>query len=492
MKRILTVFIACFAVLSLHAQHHLAFQKLYSTTGPSNQGNSIIAQPNGDFIVSCIRSVPMSGGQYIANILLLRINGTGDTLWTKEIGTATERELVYNMIQLPNNNLVITGSINIPPVGMSDALIVYADINGDVIWQKQIGGSNGDFATDAAFDGQNLIICGATESYGAGAEDVWLIKMNLSGDTLWTKTFGGMQTDDAWSIIVAHNQYIFTGGTYSYANGQYDDAWLVKTDTSGNEIFRKTYGVQDRVDWAWSVIPTETNGVIDGYAFTGIKDTEENAPGNGNGALHFVKTDTAGNVVWDKSIQGSPTPWRREGFDLIQTTDGGYVICGYKLEPSVQSQQLYVVRTDAGGNVIWDTAYGTSDSSYYTNSMVATNNGGWVITGSVFHPNPSQQIRYIFVARFDPGGAAVHSIEYADEVALYPNPVTGDRLFIKGMENSKIQSVRITSIDGRIIKEYNQGNLSTIDLSGISTTGMLLVDIITDEGVTRKKVLKTK
>lgn len=486
MKNVIIAIICLFFVAQDSNAQSVRFQKLYSTTGPSNQGRSIIEQSNGDFIVSGIRSVPMSGGQFVANIYLMRIDNTGDTVWTKEIGTPTDREQAYDMIQLPNGNLLMVGSTNIPPSGASNAILVYTDISGNIIWQKEYGGSDNDYATSAVFDGQNLVVCGITSSYGAGSNDAWLLKLNLSGDTLWTKTYGGAMVDDAWSVIYDNDQYLFTGGTYSYADGQFDDAWIIKTDTSGNMIWRKTYGVKDRVDWAWQIIVTKNSGITDGYAITGVKDTEENQPGNAQGDLHFVRVDTAGNVLWDKSIAG--TPWRREGFNIAQFSNGSFLLSGYKLDFASQSQQLYIVKTDNAGTVIWDTSYGQADSNYYVNGMTITNDGGWAVTGAVFHP--SQPVRYVYVTKFNSGGVDVNSISSPlNDIAIYPNPVSGGKLYVKCPSSINVSKIEVYTVDGKLIKGYNSavGRLTEIDISSLH--GSLMISIYTDKGVYTQKVL---
>ncbi len=481
---VLLMMVACLAFSSAHAQH-VAFKKLYSTNGPSNQGSSIIEQSNGDLIICGIRSVPV-GVQYIANIILFRINNSGDTIWTKEIGTSTDRELAYNMVQFPNGNLVITGSINLPPAGDADALIVCTDNSGNMIWQKRYGGPQNDLATNAIYDGNHIVVCGRTESFGAGNADAWLLKLNTSGDTVWTKTYGGTEFDDAWSVQAAGRHYYFTGGTYSFANGQFDDAWVVKTDTAGNEIWHKEYGVANRVDWAWEMCPVVSNGIVNGFALTGVKNTEETAPGNAQGSLLFIKIDTAGNVIWDKSITASGTQqWRREGYNVNQLADGGFVISGYKLEPTVQSQQLYVVTTDASGNILWDTAFGTSDSSYTANGMAVTADGGWAIAGSVF--TPGQQIRYIYVTRFKPVNTAVSTAINSGDVMVFPNPA-GKEVAVRVPVNVQLGKVLLYSVDGKLCGTYNNIAGNEVKLN-IMQTGIFILEIHTDRGVVKTKLL---
>lgn len=481
---VLVMMAVCIAFSSANAQQ-LAFKKLYSTNGPSNQGSAIIEQSNGDLIVCGIRSVP-AGTQYIANIYLFRVNAQGDTLWTKEIGTSTDRELAYNMMQLPDGDLVITGSINLPPNGDPDALIVCTDNTGNVLWQKTYGGPQNDLATDAVFDGNHIIVCGRTESFGAGDADAWLLKLNMTGDTIWTKTYGGTEFDDAWSIQVTDNHYYFTGGTYSFANGQFDDAWVVKTDTAGNEIWHKEYGLANRVDWAWEMCPVVNNGIVDGFAITGIKDTEETQPGNAQGSLLFIKIDTAGNVLWDKSIsaQGAQR-WRREGYNINQLPDGGFLISGYKLEPAVQSQQLYVVKTNGTGDVIWEASSGTFDSSYSTFDMTVTADGGGAITGAVF--TPGQQIRYIYVLRFKPNNTSVQMLINGADVQVFPNPA-GKEVTVRVPENVQLEKVLLYSLDGKLCGKYDHIAAGEVRLN-VGQTGIFILEIHTDKGVTNRKLL---
>lgn len=491
MKNYLFALICLCLMSNVTMAQHIAFKKLYSTTGPSNQGSGIIQQANGDYIISGIRSVPYTTGQYLANIYLMRINSVGDAVWTKEIGTNTDRELAYGMTQLPNGNIIITGSINLPPSGLSDALIVCTDSNGNLIWQKRYGGSMTDQATSAVFDGKDIIVSGITESYGAGDADAWLLKLNTAGDTIWTKTYGGTAFDDAWGVVAAHGAYYITGGTYSFADGLYDDAWVVKIDTAGNKLWHKAYGEKDRVDWAWSIAPVTTSGAVTGFVLTGIKDTEENQPGNARGDMHFVKIDTSGAVVWDKSIGGTGgANWRREGYDLKQMPDEGFVICGYKLEPSVQSQQMYVVRTDKNGVVLWDTAFGTSDSNYYANAITVTNDGGWAITGSVFHT--AQQIRYIYVTKFNPGGVNIEDVVSDADVVVYPNPTYG-AMHIRANGNINIDRVAISGIDGKLIDVYSNERAGAAHITiGTQPQGVYLLEISTNKGVVRKKIVSIR
>lgn len=484
MKQVFTAILILLSSYFASAQH-LEFQKLYSTTGPTNQGSEIIEEANGDLIFCGVRSVPVGPGQYIANIILVKTDSNGDTLWTKELGTTTDRELSLAMVQLHDYDLVIVGSINVPPDATTmDALVIRCDVAGNVKWQKRYGGNMQDYATGIAIDGLNLIISGITYSYGSGNSDAWILKLDDNGDTVWTRTYGGVEADEAWDVAVVNGEYYVTGGTYSFSNGQYNDAWLIKLDNNGNKLWQKIYGVKDKVDLALALEPAMKNSVTDGLVFAGVTNTEETQPNNSFGDLFFVKVDTAGNVVWDKSIKG--TPYRREGLDIKQLADESFVIAGFLLEPSVQSQQLYVIKTDNAGVVMWDTAYGTNDSSYIVSGIGITQDGGWAVTGAVFTPN--QPIRYIFVAKFLPFGNGVVNISCNEpDIKLYPNPA--HRHFtVKTGSDIEVHKIRIVNIDGRVV--YKDENVAdrNVDVSALPA-GYYIVELDTGKGIQQQKLV---
>lgn len=468
----------------------LSYKKLYSTTGPSNQSIGILEQTNGDLITAGIRSVPMGGGQYIANVIMLRLKSNGDTVWTKEIGTTTDREVANGMAQLSNGKIVIVGSVNLPPNGLADAYVVCTDTAGRVLWEKRYGGSQTDALRDVAIDGEYIIACGITESFGGNDNDVWLVKIDQAGDTLWTKTFGGTLADNANAIVVANGAYYIAGATNSYANGQQTDVWLIKTDTAGNEVWNKSYGVKDKLDEAWGMTLSYANGNIDGLILTGVKDTEPSQPNSAYGSMYLSKVDTSGAVVWDKSISATSWPnWRQEGFDIKRFDNGGYSISGFKLNPTIQSQQMYVVKTDASGVVLWDTTIGTSDSNYFANAIAITNDGGWAVTGSVF--NIPQQMRYIYVAKFSP-----NSVDVSDQVALqlievYPNPTSSGSVNIRSSK-ATISRVDVMSIDGKLLHSEEYEIVKSSCSIPVHHSGVLILSIHTEKGIVRQRITSVK
>jgi len=168
------------------------------------------------------------------------------------------------------------------------------DTNGDTIWTKTFGGVNDErtFSMILTTD-NNILLAGYTESFGAGDADVYLIKTNMNGDTLWTKTFGGLGLDYGQSVQETNNgEYIITGYTESFG-ASIVDVLLIKTSSNGDVIWSATYGGVN-VDLGYSVDQTSDNGFI----ILGCT----NSSGNGGQDLYLLKLESSiSNINTDKN-----------------------------------------------------------------------------------------------------------------------------------------------------------------------------------------------
>ena len=152
------------------------------------------------------------------------------------------------------------------------------------------------------------IITGYTSSFGNGSSDVYLIKTDGNGDSLWTKTLGGSNDDAGYSVQqTTDGGYIITGDTRSFGNGGWD-IYLIKTDGSGTEQWSQTFGGSDD-DYGNSVQQT-TDG---GYIIAG----ETSSFGNGGWDVYLIKTDGSGNITSTFNIPINPNRKLQKTVDIL-------------------------------------------------------------------------------------------------------------------------------------------------------------------------------
>ena len=259
--------------------------------------------------------------------------------WNKTFGGVSYEE-GYSVQQTTDGGYIISGTTYSFGNGNYDAWLIKTDANGNEVWTQTFGGANYEegLSVQQSNDG-GYIITGTTLSFGNGVANIYLIKTDGNGNELWNKTFGG--TNNNWSYSVQQTTdggYIVIGYTNSFGNGA-ADVYLIKTDGSGNELWNKTFGgVND--DGGFSVQQTNDGGyVVAGYT---------KSVGNGDADVYLIKTDGSGNELWNKTFGGT---YEDGGFDVQQTTDGGYILTGKTLYAGGVDSDLYLIKTDGNGNV---------------------------------------------------------------------------------------------------------------------------------------------
>jgi hypothetical protein len=288
--------------------------------------------------------------------------------WTKTYG-GTGEDWANALVQTADGGYALTGSTSNLDAGNLDCWLVKADASGIMQWNKTYGGTGLDYAIamEQMADGA-YALAGITNSSGAGSYDSWLVKADASGIMQWNKTYGGTDGDGTFDLVqTGEGGYALAGWTNSFGAGD-PDSWLVKTDSSGNELWNRTYGGTG-AEWAYSVIQTSDGG----YALAGWT----NSSGAGGGDSWLVKTDVNGFMLWNKTYGGTGDDEARA---LVQTGDGGYALAGVTTSYGAGTADFWLVKTDASGNAQWNKTYGGTSSDVAT-ALVETCEGGYALAG---------------------------------------------------------------------------------------------------------------
>ena len=215
-------------------------------------------------------------------------------------------------------------------------------------------------------------IGGFTESYGLGGTDAWLVKTNNSGAIEWNKTYGGMQDEEAHSIIsTPDGGYALAGYTESFGMGT-NDMWLVKTDSNGNIEWNETYG-DDGYQGASTVIRTSDEGFL-------LAGTTRPFGANFDYNIWIVKTNKFGVPLWNQTYGGAED---ENAWSIISTFDGGYAIAGHTRSYSVGENDFWLVKINTTGGVLWNQTYGGLEYDEAI-QVIQTVDGGYALTGYTF------------------------------------------------------------------------------------------------------------
>ncbi len=305
-------------------------------------------------------------------VYLLKTDSDGNFEWDKKYGIYQYDNLGQYVFQTSDGGYIVAGYTGF--TYHIDAYVLKTDNLGNLSWTRILG--QFDFYDDSTTvqetsDG-GYILAGWTGSYGAGSSDAWLVKLGSDGEDEWNKTFGGSALDGGDSIKeTLDGGFIITGRTDSFDSGGNGDAWLIKTDMYGNELWNRSYG-GNYLDYGKSVLQTSDGG----YALSGSTYSF----GAGNHDAWLVRTDMFGNELWNRTFGGSS--WDQAN-SVVQTSDGGYFLTGDYTDPVQGDLEMYLVKTDSEGNEEWSyiiehESKGYTDSGSYG---IQTNDGGYIATG---------------------------------------------------------------------------------------------------------------
>jgi hypothetical protein len=205
-------------------------------------------------------------------------------------------------------------------------------------FKKTYGGDNYDrgISVQQTSD-KGYAIVGYTRSFGAGKDDVYLIKIDTRGTVQWSNTYGGKDLDNGWAVLqTSDDGFIITGFTRSFGNGGYD-VYVVKTDAAGKKQWDKAFGGKGD-DRSWDMDKTSDQGFI----IIG----ETNSSGAGERDALLLKIDGKGNQLWEKTFGG---PKDDRCFSVRQTPDNGIIFTGITYSFGAGDRDVYVVKTDSQG-----------------------------------------------------------------------------------------------------------------------------------------------
>jgi len=342
-KIFVLLIITCVVSLKISSQSFdTNWMKSYGLINDEN-GNSVLQTKDGGYIIA---GFTKSIGTGESDAWLVKTNSGGDTLWTKVFG-GESWDWGQTVLQTEDEGFLFVIRCYSFGAGGYDAWIIKTDADGDTMWTKLWGEDPDDWLTsaDQISDG-GFIFTGRTNSFGAQGEDIWLVKSDSLGEILWNKTLGGELDDNAGFIQETDDKgFIIVGRTYSYGAGN-SDIWLVKTDINGDTVWTKTFGGID-YDYGISVRQTKDSG----YLLVG----NSGSYGPGKSDIWLIRTNDNGDTLWTKTFGGFET---ERAFSLNLLSDEYSIIGGVTNSFGAGLFDGWLIMVNDSGNTYWSQTLG--------------------------------------------------------------------------------------------------------------------------------------
>jgi hypothetical protein len=295
--------------------------------------------------------------------------------WALAYG-GSDSDVARAIQQTNDGGYIIAGETRSFGAGLNDIWVLKLDLNGALIWQRTYGGSDSDIARTIQQTGDGgYIVAGGTESFGAGLSDIWILKLDSDGSVEWQQTYGGSYDDAARSLSqTSDGGYIVAGNTESFGD-RLIDIWVLKLDSNGSVEWQQVYGA-DEYDFASSIQQTSDEGYIVA-AFT-YSFTDYYTEG------WILKLDSKGAIEWQRIYGASgPGPSKDESdyfYSIQQTDDGGYIAAGATSSFGAGVNDAWLLKLSSNGAIEWQRTYGSSESDF-SNSIQQTGDGGYIVAG---------------------------------------------------------------------------------------------------------------
>jgi hypothetical protein len=378
---------------------------------------------------------------------LLKTDSLGDTLWTRTYGGQNSTR-GYSVQKTTDGGYVFVGYIVYYGSTPADVYLVKTDSLGDTLWTRTYGGTHDEKGRSVKQTSDGGYIIAGTKRAGSYYDDVFIIKTNSSGDTVWTKTYGVTFNDQAFSVHqLADDGYMVAAYTYHYCGG---GIWFIRMDSTGDTLWTKVYnhpvGVAGK-----SCRPTSEGG----YIATGV---------NYNGDIWLIKLDSLGDSLWTQSHGQWPTEdW---GFDVLETAGQRYVLTGKTGSWGANPEyDVFLIKTDSLGNRLYTQLY-DRDIEDIGRSLQQTADSGFIIVGRTTANNFDI---YLIKTGTYPG------IDEQTTIAI-KHCRQGTTIFSGPLQLSADKKCKVFDITGRVVESYKmRPGIYFVEIDGVVTQKVVKV-----------------
>jgi hypothetical protein len=324
------------------------FQRIVGTTAGNEQSHAMTKSADGGYLVTGLAS---ASGTTNHDGLIMKHDNSGNLLWSKTLGGA-QQDFFNDVIPTADGGGLAAGRTNAAGISTytGEAWLVRFDGSGNILWQKKyfVSGSSSNAISIASTSDGGFAVSGLFPNIPASAD--WMVlKLDANGNMQWQKKLGANNSDGSAGIIEDNRGQpglVVCGYVYQ---GAYYDAVITKLDMAGTVLWTKKYDFDGRTNWSGPIYK-----VSDGLIFNAINSTEWS---DSQAQPAVIKTDINGQIIWMKEYVIPNCKDAR----MTVLPDGGFMMVQQEL-PHYNPSDLYLMRADAAGNVMWSKKYPRPDN----------------------------------------------------------------------------------------------------------------------------------
>ena len=430
--------------------------RLYVFGGNNNDNaEEIKSTSDGGYIVIGSTSSNSWGN---TDAYLLKVDSNCNYEWSKALG-GTNNDWGYAIEETHDKGFIIAVTSNSFGNGGYDAVLMKRDSLGNYEWKKTYGGNDWDFIYDVTqtYD-SGYVFCGETYNNTNGFSDVWVVKTNINGDTLWTKTIGGSLIDKGNAIIETSDSNIVIAGITNTLSDS-TQIYVLKFTSTGTLLWDSIYG-----DTLYENVNAITETINGDYVLTGSSTSFSPA---GDKDFYLIRTDKNGAVVWANAFGNPAIPQDDEAFDLFEETNGDLINVGYTQAAGGGMKDAILFKITSIG--FWG-GLGPTYGSVYNEalkSITVGNNGDYCMAG--YTTSFGNGLEDVLIIRLDTlydlqdtatsiftdiTPLTIKEVYKNFNFNIYPNPAKDFIVVgVKNWDASNSYKFILTDIEGRIIRE---------------------------------------
>ena len=355
-------------------------QVIYGMSRANNGGYVFVGSDTSYYTSNRSRFIDKEGG---ATPLVFRTDSEGNTIWSQRDPQYYNNSSYTSVIQSDEGEFIAAGfgeKYTYQTGYLYDFLVAKYSKDGKSVWSKSLGGSGVEYAQSIIQTAGGFVVAGYTNSndgnvsgnHGTDTYDFWVVKLDTDGNLLWQKCYGGSGNDKAYSVQQTSDGGFVVAGKDSSANGNVTshkggfDGWVIKLDKNGDLEWQKSVGGSND-DCFQSVLQTSDGGYfLTGYSYSNDKDVSAN---HGDADVWVVRLDASGNILWQNSFGGSNKEY---GLAIDRTVDGAYLVSGFTESNDGDVSDFnggsdgWLFKVDDNGKLIWQKTVGTDKNEFGT------------------------------------------------------------------------------------------------------------------------------